>query len=63
MAVADDIVAYKLTASRGGVAELTQYVSPDNKRYATKLLWEEGYEDVAEEALTELPEGVELDVE
>ncbi len=62
MAVADDIVAYKLTASRGGVVELTQYVSPDNKRYATKLLWEEDY-DVAEEALTELPEGVELDVE
>jgi hypothetical protein len=63
MADADNIVAYKLTASRGGVVQLTQYVSEEQGRYASKLLWEEGYDDVVDEALTELPEGVELDVE
>lgn len=58
-----ELAAYKLTAtdSNGDVA-VTQYVAPDSKRYAIKLLLEEGYE-VAEEALTELPEGVVLDVE
>lgn len=60
--MADDIVAYKLTASRDGQVEMVQHVGADSKRYATKLLLEEGY-DVAEEALTELPEGVELDVD
>lgn len=57
----DDVVAYKLTATKGD-ASMTQYVAPDSRRYAGKLLQEEGYE-VTEEALTELPEGVELDVE
>lgn len=59
----DEAVAYKLTATDdSGNVVVTQYVAPDSKRYATKLLLEEGYE-VAEEALTELPEGVVLDVE
>lgn len=60
--MADDIAGYKLTASKDDAVVMTQYVSADSKRYATKLLREEGY-TVAEEALTELPEGVELDVE
>jgi len=58
----DDVVAYKLTGMRGGQAAIVQYVSPDAARYASKLLWEEGYEDVVDEALTQLPEGVTLDV-
>lgn len=59
----EDIVAYKLTAMRGGQVAIVQYVSPDAARYASKLLWEEGYEDVIDEALTQLPEGVTLDVD
>lgn len=58
--MADNTVAYKLTATRGEIV-MTQYVSAESRRYATKLLREEGY-TVAEEALAELPEGVELDV-
>lgn len=57
----DEAVAYKLTATKGD-STMTQYVAPDSRRYAAKLLQEEGYA-VTEEALTELPEGVELDVE
>jgi len=59
----EDIVAYKLTAMRDGQAAIVQYVSPDAARYASKLLWEEGYDDVVDEELTELPEGIKLDVE
>jgi hypothetical protein len=59
----DDVVAYKLTGMRGGQVAIVQYVSPDSVRYAAKLLWEEGYEDVVDEELTELPEGVALDVD
>lgn len=62
MAVSDDVVAYKLTAKSDNGTELVQYVAPDSRRYAAKLLVEEGYE-VSEDALTELPEGVVLDVE
>jgi hypothetical protein len=57
----EDVTAYKLTATKGD-ATMTQYVAPDSRRYAAKLLQEEGY-TVTEEALTELPEGVELDVD
>lgn len=57
----DEAVAYKLTATKGDTT-MTQYVAPDSRRYAVKLLQEEGYA-VTDEALTELPEGVELDVE
>jgi hypothetical protein len=59
----NDVVAYKLTAMRGGQIAMVQYVSPDSARYAAKLLWEEGYDEVLDEALTELPEGIKLDIE
>jgi hypothetical protein len=63
MAISEDVVAYKLTAtSDSGTVVAVQYVSPDSRRYAAKLLVEEGYE-VTEEALNEMPEGVSLDVE
>ena len=57
-----DAVAFKLTASRGGVEETTQYVSPESLRYAFKLLMDECYYFIVD-ALTELPEGVSLDIE
>jgi hypothetical protein len=59
----NEVVAYKLTAMRGGQVAVVQYVSPDSARYASKLLWEEGYDEVFDEAITELPEGIELDIE
>ncbi len=62
MAISDDAVAYKLTATSTGTVVSIQYTSPDSRRYAAKLLMEEGYE-VTEEALSEMPEGVTLDVE
>jgi hypothetical protein len=62
MAISDDAVAYKLTATENATVVVTQYVSADSRRYAAKLLMEEGYE-VTEEALNEMPEGVTLDVE
>jgi hypothetical protein len=48
---------------RGGQVAMVQYVSTDSARYAAKLLWEEGYDEVFDEALTELPEGIKLDIE
>lgn len=63
MASAENVVAYKLTATTdSGTIVAVQYVSPDSRRYAAKLLMEEGY-TVQEEALDEMPEGVKLDVE
>jgi hypothetical protein len=59
----NDVVAYKLTAMRGGQIAMVQYVSTDSARYAAKLLWEEGYDEVFDEALTELPEGIKLEIE
>lgn len=57
-----DVIAHKLTATNtldGDV--IVQYVAADKAAYATKLLIEDDYEVVAEQ-LTELPEGVSLDV-
>jgi hypothetical protein len=59
----NDVVAYKLTAMRGGQVAVVEYVSPDSARYAAKLLWEEDYDEVFDEAITELPEGITLDIE
>jgi hypothetical protein len=59
----NEVVAYKLTAMHGGQVAMVQYVSPDSARYAAKLLWEEGYDEVFDEAITELPEGIALDIE
>ena len=59
----NDVVAYKQTAMSGGQVAMVQYVSADSARYAAKLLWEEGYDEVLKEALTELPEGIKLDIE
>jgi hypothetical protein len=58
-----EIIGYKLSGMRGDVAEITQYVAPSSVRYAKKLLLEEGYEKVTEEAFEELPEGVGFDIE
>jgi hypothetical protein len=58
-----DVIAYKLVAvDRNGAVASTQYVSPRARRYAAKLLLEEGW-DVAEQPLSEMPDGVGLDVE
>lgn len=58
-----DVIAHKQTATNAdGVVEIIQYVHPSLAGQARKYLVEEGY-TVVEEPLTELPEGVTLDIQ
>lgn len=58
-----DVIAHKQVATDSdGVVQLTQYVHPSLAGRARKYLVEEGY-TVTEEPLTELPEGVTLDIQ
>ena len=59
-----DAIAHKITATdptSGGL--LIQYVVPQLVRQARNILQEEGYDIVNDEELTELPDGVKLDID
>lgn len=57
-----EVIAHKQTAyDADGITQLTQYVHPSLAGLARKYLIEEGY-TVSDEPLTELPEGVSLDI-
>lgn len=63
MADEKKVIAHRLTATnRSGQVVSVQFVSPDKARYATKLLFEEGFK-VESTEVDKLPEGVSLDVE
>jgi hypothetical protein len=59
-----DTIAHKITATEPSTGELLiQYVVPQLVRQARNILQEEGYDIVNDEELTELPDGVSIDVD
>lgn len=59
-----DAIAHKITATEPSTGELLiQYVVPQLVRQARNILQEEGYDIVNDEEITELPDGVKLDID
>lgn len=59
--MADNIIAHKFTATNTTNNEtIEQYIQPDLAPVLRRILDEEGYDEITEEPVTELPEGINI---